>query len=164
MVKNSQVSRKVTITHELSSHTNEGSKRRLSSGMERREASCCWGTTSWELSPPLAPTFTCDWDDTSSQLDHFFFCLSWIKKERVKDKTYIWVSVWCVWLCLWPSVTDGSPPPSGRVMCDHYYLSILMYTPGMSVMSLLLKNRYESKRIEISCMEKEKCFCLFLFS
>jgi hypothetical protein len=39
-----------------------------------------------------------------------------------------------------------------------------MYTPGMSVMSLLLKNRYENKRIEISFMEKEKCFCLFLFS
>jgi hypothetical protein len=36
-----------------------------------------------------------------------------------------------------------------------------MYTPGMSVMSLLLKNRYESKRIEISFMEKEKCFYLF---
>ena len=58
-------------------------------------------------------------------------------------------------------MTDGSPPPSGRVMCDHYYLSVLMYTPGMSVMSLLLKNRYENKRIEISFMEKEKCFCLF---
>jgi hypothetical protein len=28
-----------------------------------------------------------------------------------------------------------------------------MYTPGMSVMSLLLKNRYENKRIEISFME-----------
>jgi hypothetical protein len=27
-----------------------------------------------------------------------------------------------------------------------------MYTPGMSVMSLLLKNRYENKRIEISFM------------
>jgi len=36
-----------------------------------------------------------------------------------------------------------------------------MYTPGMIVMSLLLKNRYENKRIEISFMEKEKCFCLF---
>jgi len=43
-------------------------------------------------------------------------------------------------------VTDGSQPLSGRVMCEHYWLSVLMYTPGMSVMSLLLKNRYESKR------------------
>ena len=51
-----------------------------------------------------------------------------------------------VWLCLWPSVTDGSQPLSGRVMCEHYWLSVLMYTPGMSVMSLLLKNRYEIKR------------------
>jgi hypothetical protein len=39
-----------------------------------------------------------------------------------------------------------------------------MYTPGMSVMSLLLKNRYEIKRIEISFMEKENAFTVtFLF-
>jgi hypothetical protein len=43
-------------------------------------------------------------------------------------------------------VTDGSQPLSGRVMCEHYWLSVLMYTPGMSVMTLPLKNRYESKR------------------
>jgi hypothetical protein len=40
----------------------------------------------------------------------------------------------------------GSQPLGGRVMCEHYWLSVLMYTLGMSVMSLLLKNRYESKR------------------
>ena len=38
-----------------------------------------------------------------------------------------------------------------------------MYTPGMSVMSLLLKNRYENKRIEISFMEKENAFVFFSF-
>jgi hypothetical protein len=37
-----------------------------------------------------------------------------------------------------------------------------MYTPGMSVMSLLLKNRYESKRIEISFMQKRKCLSFSL--
>ena len=38
-----------------------------------------------------------------------------------------------------------------------------MYTPGMSVMSLLLKNRYENKRIEISFMEKENALSFSLF-
>ena len=33
----------------------------------------------------------------------------------------------------------------------------------MSVMSLLLKNRYENKRIEISFMEKENAFVFFSF-
>jgi hypothetical protein len=36
-----------------------------------------------------------------------------------------------------------------------------MYTPGMSVMSLLLKNRDESKRSRDFFYGKEKCFCLF---
>ena len=60
-------------------------------------------------------------------------------------------------------MTDGSQPLSGQVMCEHYWLSVLMYTPGMSVMSLLLKNRYENKRIEISFMEKENAFVFFSF-
>ena len=38
-----------------------------------------------------------------------------------------------------------------------------MYTPGMSVMSLLLKNIYENKRIENSFMEKENTFDFFSF-
>jgi hypothetical protein len=40
-----------------------------------------------------------------------------------------------------------------------------MYTPGMSVMSLLLKNRYEMKReprIDFF-YRKRKCFCFFSF-
>jgi hypothetical protein len=36
--------------------------------MVRGVSSCCWGTPSWELSPPLAPTWTCDWDDAQSSL------------------------------------------------------------------------------------------------
>ena len=56
-------------------------------------------------------------------------------------------------------MTDGSQPPSGRVMCEHYWLSVLMYTPGMSVMTLPLKNRYESKR---SRDFFENAFSLFL--
>jgi hypothetical protein len=32
----------------------------------------------------------------------------------------------------------------GRVMCEHHWLSVLMYTAGMK--TLLLKNIYESKR------------------
>jgi hypothetical protein len=31
-------------------------------------------------------------------------------------------------------------------MCEHYWLRVLMYAPGMSDMTLQLKNRYESKR------------------
>ena len=34
-------------------------------------------------------------------------------------------------------MTDGIQPLSGRVMCEHYLLSVLMYTPGMSVMTFL---------------------------
>ncbi len=60
-------------------------------------------------------------------------------------------------------MTDGSQPLSGRVMCEHYWLSVLMYTPGMSVMSLLLKNRYEMKREIDFFYRKRKCFCFFSF-
>ena len=60
-------------------------------------------------------------------------------------------------------MTDGSQPLSGRVMCEHYWLSVLMYTPGMSVMSLLLKNRYETKREIDFFYRKRKCFCFFSF-
>ncbi len=67
----------------------------------------------------------------------------------------VW-NVFSVWLCLWPSVTDESQPLSGRVMCEYYWLSALMYTPGMSVMSLLLKNRYESKRSRDFFLYKKK--------
>jgi len=38
-----------------------------------------------------------------------------------------------------------------------------MYTPGMSVMSLLLKNRYEMKREIDFFYRKRKCFCFFSF-
>ena len=51
----------------------------------------------------------------------------------------------------------------GRVMCEHYCLSVLMYTPGMTVMSLLLKNRYESKRSrDFFETENALAFALFL--
>jgi hypothetical protein len=60
-------------------------------------------------------------------------------------------------------VTDGSQPLIGRVMCEHYWLSVLMYTPGMSVMSLLLKNRYETKREIDFFYRKRKCFGFFSF-
>jgi hypothetical protein len=53
---------------ELSSRTKEALKRRLSCGMGRGVVYCCWETPSWELSPPLPPTLTCDWDDVSLQL------------------------------------------------------------------------------------------------
>jgi hypothetical protein len=36
-----------------------------------------------------------------------------------------------------------------------------MYTPGMSVMTLLLKNRYESKRSIDFIVEKETDFAFF---
>jgi hypothetical protein len=40
-----------------------------------------------------------------------------------------------------------------------------MYTPGMSVMSLLLKNRYESKRNrDFLLWKKKNDFVFFLFS
>jgi hypothetical protein len=48
-------------------------------------------------------------------------------------------------------------------MCEHYWLSVLMYTPGMSVMSLPLKNRYESKRIRDFFLEKENALAFSLF-
>jgi hypothetical protein len=68
-----------------------------------------------------------------------------------------------VWLCLWPSVTDGSQPLIGRVMCEHYCLSVLMYTPGMTVMSLLLNNRYESKRSRDFLLWNRKYFSFCCF-
>ncbi len=58
-------------------------------------------------------------------------------------------------------MTDGSQPPSGRIMCEHYWLSVLIDTPGMSVMSVLLKNRYESKRSRDFFFGKRKMLCLF---
>ena len=60
-------------------------------------------------------------------------------------------------------MTDGSQPLSGRVMCEDYWLSVLMYTPGMSVMSLLMKNRYETKRGIDLFYRKRKCFAFSLF-
>ncbi len=61
-------------------------------------------------------------------------------------------------------MTDGSQPLSGRVMCEHYSLSVLMYTPGMSVMSLLLKDRYETKReIDFFLWKKKNAFAFSLF-
>ncbi len=60
-------------------------------------------------------------------------------------------------------MTDGSQPLIGQVMCEHYCLSVLMYTPGMTVMSLLLKNRYESKRSrDFFETENALAFALFL--
>ena len=50
---------------------------------------------------------------------------------------------------------------SGRVMCEHYWLSVLLYTPGMSVMTLLLKNRYERKRSRDFFLQKKKMLWLF---
>jgi hypothetical protein len=38
-----------------------------------------------------------------------------------------------------------------------------MYTPGMSVMSLLLKNSYQSRGVEISFYRKRKCFSFLSF-
>jgi hypothetical protein len=69
-----------------------------------------------------------------------------------------------VWLCLWPSVTDGSQPLSGRVMCEHYWLGVLMYTPVMSAMTLLLKNRYERKWSREIFLSTWKRKCLWFFS
>jgi hypothetical protein len=61
-------------------------------------------------------------------------CVQSLRKNIREDMENRWVP------------TDGSQPLSRRVMCEYYWLSVLMYTPGMSVMSLLLKNRDESKR------------------
>jgi hypothetical protein len=71
-------------------------------------------------------------------------------------------SIPCVWLCLSPSVTDGSQPLSGLVMCEHYWLSVLCIL--LMWVTLLLKNRYESKEEErFLFIEKEKMLCFFSF-
>jgi hypothetical protein len=46
-------------------------------------------------------------------------------------------------------------------LCEHCWLSVLMYTPGMSVMSLILKNRYDSKRSRDFVYGKRKMHLLF---
>ncbi len=72
-----------TLETELSSHTKEDSKRWSSCGMKRGDASYCWETLSWELSPPLDPTLTFDWDDTHSSLQLYSArSLEWMSRRR----------------------------------------------------------------------------------
>ncbi len=62
-----------------------------------------------------------------------------VREGKSTEFLFTWVCNVCVvWLCLWPSVTDGSQPLSGRVMCEHYWLSVLIYTPGMSCQVITL--------------------------
>jgi hypothetical protein len=54
----------------------------------------------------------------------------WVKMRWSWNRVNVTSSHQCVWLCLWPNVTDGSQPLMEREMCEHYWLSVLMYTPG----------------------------------
>jgi hypothetical protein len=57
-------------------------------------------------------------------------------------------------------VTDGGKLPKGQVMCEYYWLSVLMYTPSMSVMSFLLWKR---KMLLSFISFPKKNFCPFGF-